>query len=94
MPDMNLQNFLMGLIQQNATLKDLDLNIRIMPRDVCTRWNSTFDMLEFSLQYRPAIDAITDNRDMKMRKLKLDAQDWVIATQLHDTLKACHPFYK
>jgi hypothetical protein len=49
-------------------------------------------MLDFAVQYRPAIDAITDNRDMKMRKLELDAEDWENATQLRDTLKVCCPF--
>jgi hypothetical protein len=64
----------------------------MMPRDVPTRWNSTFDMLDFAVQYRPAINVITDNRDMKMRKLELDAEDWENATQLRDTLKVCCPF--
>ena len=59
----------------------------MMPRDVATRWNSTFDMLDFAVDYEAAINAITGNRDMKMRVLELDAQEWVIATQLRDTLK-------
>ena len=82
------------LPQWNADLKDLNLKIRMIPRDVPTRWNSTFDMLEFAIRDRPAIDAITDNRDMKMRKLELDAEDWVIATELRDTLKVCHPLFQ
>ncbi|KZV81576.1 hypothetical protein EXIGLDRAFT_576533, partial [Exidia glandulosa HHB12029] len=35
-----------------------------MPRDVRTRWNSTFDMLEMALRYRPVIDSITSQRDL------------------------------
>ena len=45
-----------------------------MPRDVSTRWNSTFDMVDFTIDYQPAIDVITGNRDMKMRSLELDAR--------------------
>ena len=59
----------------------------MMPRDVSTRWNSTYDMLDFALQYRVAIDSITGDRDMKMRDLKLDAREWKLAGQLCDTLK-------
>ncbi|KAJ7801836.1 hypothetical protein B0H14DRAFT_2159890, partial [Mycena olivaceomarginata] len=35
---------------------------RIIPRDVRTRWNSTYDMLAFAEEYRPVIDAITSDR--------------------------------
>ncbi|KAJ7849523.1 hypothetical protein B0H14DRAFT_2236513, partial [Mycena olivaceomarginata] len=35
---------------------------RIIPRDVRTRWNSTYDMLRFAEQYREVIDAITSNK--------------------------------
>ena len=59
----------------------------MMPRDVSTRWNSTYDMLDFALQYRVAIDSITGDRDMKMRDLELDAREWKLAGQLRDTLK-------
>ncbi|KIL59370.1 hypothetical protein M378DRAFT_55595, partial [Amanita muscaria Koide BX008] len=39
--------------------KELGLVVRMMPRDVKTRWNSTFDMLEFAIEYRLALDKIT-----------------------------------
>ena len=35
-----------------------------MPHDVSTRWNSTFDMLDFAINYRKAIDAMTDKRKL------------------------------
>ncbi|KAF8954220.1 hypothetical protein BDZ97DRAFT_1677370 [Flammula alnicola] len=75
------------LPEWNSTLEELELNSRMMPRDVSTRWNSTFDMINFALQYRAAIDAITGNRDMNMRKLELDENEWAIALELRDTLK-------
>ncbi|KIL61835.1 hypothetical protein M378DRAFT_63359, partial [Amanita muscaria Koide BX008] len=31
--------------------KDNGLPIRVMPRDVKTRWNSTYDMLKFAIKY-------------------------------------------
>jgi hypothetical protein len=37
------------LPQWLAKLEELDLNVRMMPRDVITRWNSTFDMLDFAV---------------------------------------------
>jgi hypothetical protein len=72
-----------------STLEELGLHARMMPRDVSTRWNSTFDMVEFAIDYQPAIDAITGNRDMKMRRLELDAPEWAITKELYDTLKVC-----
>jgi hypothetical protein len=58
-----------------------------MPRDVSTRWNSTFDMLDYALVHREAIDAVTQRRDLKLRKFELADSDWVIAGQLRDVLK-------
>ena len=44
-------------------LEDLGLKVHIMPWDVSTCWNSTFNMLNFTLDYCVAIDGITSNQD-------------------------------
>jgi hypothetical protein len=58
-----------------------------MPRDVTTRWNSTYDMLEFALVFRDALDTITSEKEMKLRKYEMDEEEWEIAHQLRDVLK-------
>jgi hypothetical protein len=55
---------------------------RLIPRDVRTRWNSTFDMLSFAVKYRKAIDAIAAERSLKLRKYELDEQEWKILGDL------------
>jgi len=55
-----------------------------MPRDVITRWNSTYDMLVFALEYRQAIDDISGDREM--RKYELEEEDWALVQQLCDIL--------
>ena len=59
----------------------------MMPRDVATRWNSTYDMLKFALDYRTALDAISGERDMKLRKYELNNAEWAIAKQLQNILE-------
>jgi len=63
------------------------LSPRMMPRDVSTRWNSTFDMLEFAIQYRAAIDAITAARDFGLRQCELVHAEWKVAGELQEVLK-------
>jgi len=79
------------LPQWLAKLEELGLKLRMMPRDVSTRWNSTFDMLDFALNYRVAIDEITSIRDFNLRKHELQDDEWEVAEKLRDSLKACMP---
>jgi hypothetical protein len=65
-----------------------------MPRDVATRWNSTFDMLDFAVEHITAINTITADRDLKLRKYELSESDWDIARQLRDVLKVCTYFLR
>jgi hypothetical protein len=60
----------------------------MMPRDVSTCWNSTYDMLQFALDYRVPIDKITSNRELNLRKYELQDDEWAVAETLRDTLKA------
>lgn len=63
-----------------------------MPRDVTTRWNSTYDMLEFALSFREALDTITGDKEMKLRKYEMDDDEWEVANQLRAVLKVSLSF--
>ena len=65
----------------------LDLKIRHLPRDVTTRWNSTYDMLIFALKYRQAIDGITADKEFKLHRYELDEEEWTIVNDLSAVLK-------
>jgi len=58
-----------------------------MPRDVSTRWNSTFDMLDFALEYRAAIDDVTSSKTAGLRQYELNDEEWRIVRQLCTSLK-------
>ncbi|KIK95452.1 hypothetical protein PAXRUDRAFT_42709, partial [Paxillus rubicundulus Ve08.2h10] len=40
-------------------LQEMRLKVTNMPHDVSTWWNSTFDMLEYGLNHREAVDGVT-----------------------------------
>ena len=62
--------------------KELGLKPRILPRDVVTRWNSTYYMLDFAIKYRAVIDAMTADKSLKLRKFELEMDEWAIAEDL------------
>ncbi|KAG1831814.1 hypothetical protein EV424DRAFT_1268979, partial [Suillus variegatus] len=68
-------------------LGDLRMTKTNMLRDVSTRWNSTFDMLEYSLGHRKAVDTVTQRQELGLRKFELTDHEWEIAGQLCDVLK-------
>jgi hypothetical protein len=59
----------------------------MMPRDVSTRWNSTYDMVEFALEYRAALNTMTADRDMNLRQFELSKKEWGMATELCEALR-------
>ena len=67
--------------------KRLKIQARLIPRDVITRWNSTYDMLVFCLKYKEPIDAITADKVVKLRRYELDPKDWIIVEDLVSILK-------
>ena len=48
-------------------------------------------MLEFVITYHKALDKVTGDRDMNLRKFELSGEDWTIAMNLHDVLKVSQP---
>lgn len=68
-------------------LESVGLPPRMMPRDVATRWNSTYDMLVFASEYRAALDTMTADRDMNLRQFELSRKEWTMATELCDALQ-------
>ncbi|TFY76101.1 hypothetical protein EWM64_g7913 [Hericium alpestre] len=68
------------------TLSDLKMNERVMPRDVSTRWNSTYDMLDFALEYKRALRAVVGDMALGLDAYELSVHEWNIAQQLRDVL--------
>lgn len=66
---------------------DLKMPEQLIPRDVSTRWNSTYDMLTVALEYQKVVDSMCADRDLELRKFELSTREWTIVRQLMDVLK-------
>lgn len=82
-----------ALPQWRRYCNEFELQPRIFPRDVVTRWNSTFDMLSFALTYRTVIDAMTADKSLKLRKFELEDEEWVIVGDLVERLQVTTVVY-
>lgn len=68
-------------------LDKLGLGHRMMPWDVSTQWNSTYDMLLFALKYQHTLNVITEDHEMKLCQYEMDDEEWGIAKELCDVLE-------
>ncbi|KAH9912531.1 uncharacterized protein BXZ73DRAFT_55579 [Epithele typhae] len=71
-------------------LIDRGFAVLMIPRDVRTRWNSTFDMLKMVLRLKIAIRSFTvDDGDhgIDLGEFALSRAEWTIVEQLVDVLK-------
>ncbi|KAG2338200.1 hypothetical protein BDR05DRAFT_978260 [Suillus weaverae] len=68
-------------------LADLHKSATLMPHDVATRWNSTYDMLDYAIEHRKAVNTVTQRRDLGLGKFELADHEWEIVKQLQDILK-------
>ena len=58
--------------------------------DVSTCWNSTYDMLEFALDYHTALNTMTADWDIKLWQFKLSKKEQAMASELCKALQV-HP---
>ena len=70
-------------------LESFSLNPCMMPRDVSTCWNSTYNMVESVNEYCAALDVMTADRDMKLHKFELSKKEWGMVTELCEVLQVC-----
>ncbi len=68
-------------------LHDMGLPEKLIPRDVRTRWNSTYDMLDAALAYREAIDRMCGAQANGLRSFELNDEEWKVVRQLREVLK-------
>ncbi|EKM78496.1 hypothetical protein AGABI1DRAFT_60708, partial [Agaricus bisporus var. burnettii JB137-S8] len=62
------------------------LPVRLMPLDVATRWNSTYDMLRFATKYKSALKVLLYEED-ELNNHQLSDTEWNLAEELCDVLK-------
>lgn len=68
-------------------LDELVLPRRAIPRDVRTRWNSTYTMLSFFAEYREAVDKLTEDRKLGLRKFEISEEEWGAVGEICQVLK-------
>jgi hypothetical protein len=59
----------------------------LLPRDIKTCWNSTYDMLTIAFKYCTVIDDMTGNKALKLCQYELDDDKWEVVKDLLQVLK-------
>ncbi|KIM50118.1 hypothetical protein SCLCIDRAFT_45630, partial [Scleroderma citrinum Foug A] len=76
-----------------ATCKEAGLRVRRIPQDVLTCWNSSFDMVDFIVNYHVPVDTMTDKQRLGLGNYTLDEHEWRVLEQLQDVLKDATLFF-
>lgn len=67
------------------------LKADLILRNVITRWNSTYDMFEFTLRYREVVGKIGVNKKLpQFRKYELNETHWKVTEDLVITLEVVY----
>ena len=68
-------------------LKDCHMPIKMIPRDVPTRWNLTCNMANVVVDYCVPIEDITNKWRLGLTAYTLNNHEWELLGQLRDVLK-------
>ncbi|KAJ3819173.1 hypothetical protein F5880DRAFT_1490136, partial [Lentinula raphanica] len=66
---------------------------QVLPRDVATRWNSTYDMLAAFLEMKEPVTAFLDRSSHKLTDYVLDDEEWEAVEGLVSILKDATTFF-
>ncbi|KAG2345636.1 hypothetical protein BDR05DRAFT_880104, partial [Suillus weaverae] len=70
----------------HTILQELQMPVTNIPQDV-TKWNLTYDMLEYVLTHCKAMDTLMQQRELGLRNLELTDNEWLVVGQLQSTSK-------
>ncbi|KAF8143632.1 hypothetical protein K438DRAFT_1633225 [Mycena galopus ATCC 62051] len=63
------------------------MRVRVIPRDVRTRWNSVYDMLAVAIEYKAVFNDMTASRDLDYRKFDISNAEWTLVEDMLHVLK-------
>ena len=63
----------------------------MIPCDVSTCWNLTYDMLKFAAKYHAALNVITTDLDMNLHQFEWSKKEWGMTTELCNVLQVYLP---
>jgi hypothetical protein len=68
--------------------------VRIVPRDVKTRWNSVLDMAVVAVEYRELVDEMTGDKALGLRRFELGDDEWELMEEMIKVLKVWRCLYR
>ncbi|KAJ3738192.1 hypothetical protein EV360DRAFT_58350, partial [Lentinula raphanica] len=70
-----------------AHVSETEFKDQVLPRDVATRWNSTFDMLNAFLRMKDLVSGFLDHSSYQLVEYILDEDEWEAIEGLVSVLK-------
>ncbi|KIM50294.1 hypothetical protein SCLCIDRAFT_34436 [Scleroderma citrinum Foug A] len=69
------------------TLETLGLEVHLMLHDVATHWNSSGNMVDFTINYQEGIEVLTQKKNLGLREFELSDEEWAVLRELCEVLK-------
>ncbi|KAJ3770658.1 hypothetical protein FB446DRAFT_646578, partial [Lentinula raphanica] len=76
-----------------AHVSEMEFKDQVLPQDIATRWNSTFDMLNAFLQMKDLVSGFLDHSSYQLVEYILDEDEWEAIEGLVSVLKEATIFF-